>query len=460
MQRSKILLLSVNRERNPQPVFPLGLQFLQSICAEANFDTRFLDWNTMVGGATELREQVRTYQPNVALLSIRNIDSIESAGTRYYVPDAVDAVRAIRAECSCCIVLGGSGYSLFPERLLLETGADYGVKGPGETILVNLLNILLSQKAPTDLPGIVYRSGNTVVVNEPAPPSSVACSPNRPSDLLRWYWNQGALVNIQTARGCPCACIYCTYPKLEGPRVINRAIVEVVDEMQLLYEAHGVDQFFIVDSVFNIVPETPDRLAEELLHRKLRVQWTAHFLPTGIDVERVRLWKRAGLSSIEFGVDTLSESLLPRYGKNFRIDDVKKAAESCSSNRVPYAVYLILGGPGETETTLEETVSHCDSLPTAVFIALVGMRIYPNTKLHALAIKEKFIGTDTDLLTPVFYLSPLLDPTALTSRLARLGKRVNWLITGHGLEEREQSASIFRKHGYRGSLWEHCTPAE
>ena len=78
---------------------------------------------------------------------------------------------------------------------------------------------------------------------------------------------------MQLKRGCPYECVYCTYPLLEGRQFLQQDVTTVVDEMHRCYETAGVDQFFIVDSVFNAIPAlanaTVRKKARRLINRRM-----------------------------------------------------------------------------------------------------------------------------------------------------------------------------------------------
>ena len=456
----RVVLISANREQRPQPVYPLGLDCLRAVCDAAGFTTMFLDLNF---DQEEIEHRLALFQPDAALLGIRNIDSIESANNRFYLPGikgAVESIRRVSTASACPIVLGGSGFSLFPREILTETGADCGVVGPGEHVLIELLERLKNGGKLDEVPGVVYRKNGDVLINPPCGCSTIPAVANRPAELVRRYWEKGAQINVMTKRGCRLSCIYCTYPYLEGREILQRSIPDVVNEIETLQREHRVNDFYIVDSVFNLAPDTPDLFSAELMSRKLDVKWTSCFSPKGITAERLKLWKAAGLSGLEFGIDTVSDRLLPRYGKNFTVQEALSAGRACAAAGLPYSFFLLLAGPGETAETLEETVANCAKLPRAVFLVLVGMRIYPNTPLHRIAIAEGIVSPETELLTPVFYFSPQLDPDYLQTCLDQLSGRVNWIIAGYGLKEREEIAGVLRRRGRRGSLWDHCAPQD
>ena len=237
-----------------------------------------------------------------------------------------------------------------------------------------------------------------------------------------------------------------------------RPATAVVDEVECLYSKAGIDSFFVVDSVFNLDPVGARSFAEELGRRALPVRWMAFFMPHGLSACDVEAWRASGLEGVEFGVDTLAPSLLQGWGKPFSAFDVAESACICAELDVPYVLYLLFGGPGETIETVRETLERVCSLPRAVVYAFQGIRIYPGTELHKRALADDVITPDQDLLEPAFYFSPMLDRADLAAELAPFAERLNWLVAGESMDRAKRMSSVIRRGGGKGSLWHLLRP--
>ena len=107
---------------------------------------------------------------------------------------------------------------------------------------------------------------------------------------------------------------------------------------------------------------------------------------------------------------------------------------------------------------METTIRNCKACPRGVFFVWVGMRVYPDTPLHELMLRDGSLTPAQSLLEPHFYLSPALDPERLSARCAELGRLRNWLVVGEGLRVKERVAAMLRARGEKGSLWHKLTP--
>ena len=454
----RALLVSLNVEDAPHPVYPLALEYLRAALRDEGHEVHILD-RYAAADAADLAAAAAAYQPSVVLVSIRNIDNNDSVSAVNYVPETCAGIKAIQHATGVPLVLGGSGYSLFPREILRLTGADYGVVGPGDDVIGPLVRHLLAGSAPDALPGLVYRRGEEILVNAPVRLSRFSGAPDRDAELVRHYWAKGGVMNVQVRRGCPYACLYCTYPYLEGREVVERETGSAVDEIQRLHECHGVDSFFMVDSVFNMVPAQARAFAEEIVRRGLRIHWTGFFIPKHISLDDARLWRESGLESVEFGTDTMCASLLAPWGKQITVPDIEESSAHCAAAGLPYSHYLVFGGPGETRETLEETIARADTCEKTVIFVFVGMRVYPMTQLYELAVRDGVVEKGVSLLGPTYYISPDLDREYLASRCGELSRRRNWVVAGRSLELRNRIALYMRRRGHKGSLWHRLTPA-
>jgi radical SAM superfamily enzyme YgiQ (UPF0313 family) len=398
------------------------------------------------------------HQPDCIGISIRNIDDVRIENNTFFVPELEQLVKRLKTVANVPFVIGGSAFSLFPERLLEITGIDYGITGEGELSFVQLVEYLSTNVNDISriqvIPGLVYRKGERIVHNpaQSIDPGKII-QPLRSPGMLEYYIKESSVVNIQTQRGCPYTCCYCTYPLIEGRAVRQRNPINVVDEIEQVIAA-GADYLFFVDSVFNINNNHVASICEEILRRKITCQWSCFLRPKGLTSDLMKLMKQAGLSHIEFGSDSLCNSVLESYGKNITFDDIYESSEFAREHQVHYAHFLIAGGPGETESTLIEGFENSKRLKRTVFFPFAGMRIFPGTALFSKAIEDGFVKKQQDFLDPVFYLSPSLDQ----ARIRKLhegfkAQMPNWVIDDVSPQMKAVMDGLRRK-GVRGPLWE------
>jgi radical SAM superfamily enzyme YgiQ (UPF0313 family) len=362
---------------------------------------------------------------------------------------------AIRKVSSVPLILGGSGYSLFPVQLLEKTCADFGVIGEGEIAFPLLIERVRTGGGYEDIPGLVYRGSDTRVRINPRSALIAGSIPRlkRQADLVAHYLNQSTMLNIQTQRGCSFTCCYCTYPFIEGSVFRLRDPDTVCDEIEDA-RAAGALYVFFVDSVFNTSEAHVRGICEAIVRRKISVKWGCYLRPQGISRELMDLMARAGLTHIEFGTDSLSDAVLDAYGKRFTVRDVIQSSMHAREAGVRYSHFLIIGGPGETEATIQESFDNYRHIKKSVFFSYIGMRVYPDTPLYAVAVREGAVSRERDLLEPYFYITPHVTYDRMNALLrAHASKVRNWFV-GEMDPSLKNVMENLRRIGVAGPLWE------
>lgn len=448
-----MLLVNVNRYDQPYPVYPLGLAYVEGALKSAGYVTRIWD---VLADTAGLEAVAAEFQPDYIGLSLRNIDTVQCLNPHSFVPELVECCQRLRTVTKAPLILGGSGFSIFPKELFALTGVDFGIAGEGERPLIGLLAALRSGVSPDEVPGVVCRTGNgSVKAAECRLSGEFSGAPYHDPRVLQAYAKHGSLPGVQTQRGCPLKCCYCTYPVIEGRRSRFRSGEEIVEELKQL-AAHGMRYAFFVDSVFNTRTSHVVETCEAIIRAKLELQWECFLRPGNIDRALLQLMKRAGLRHIEFGSDSFSDTTLASYGKSFSFEEIRQASELANEVGVQYSHFLIFGGPGETPETVEETLARARTLPAAFFFATIGMRIYPETDLWRKLGPEKQGETAADyLVDPRFYLAPGLTAQGLHARLRELLKNAsNWII-GDPPAAFSETLTKLRKRGISGPMREY-----
>jgi radical SAM superfamily enzyme YgiQ (UPF0313 family) len=445
----KVLLLSANRVTTPYPVYPLGLDYVAAALTP-NHQVQIADMN-ILGQAGALAESVNRFAPDIIGLSLRNIDNTDTTDPHGFIPDYREVVEAIRGCTPVPIVLGGAGFSLFPRKIMAALKADFGIIGEGER-LADLLDALAQGDPAPDLPGVITAHGPE---NFPLPLAGNFQRQFHPDfQVLDFYLQKGGMLNLQTKRGCPFRCIYCTYPYIEGRR-FRLIDPQQVAQTALALQHAGAKYIFITDSAFNADIDHSLAVAREFMRLGLATPWGAFLAPIGLPPRYFRTLAQAGLTHVEFGTESLSNRVLRAYGKPYDRPQVLAAHQAAVDAGLHAAHYFLLGGPGETAETLETTLANVAKLKKAVLFLFCGMRIYPHTALYDHALSEGQIDPSQDLLAPVYYQSPAIHSDDIISRVkAESRERINWVIGGGG-DETGRVLTRLHDRGYTGPLWEY-----
>lgn len=448
---SRILLFSVNQYDFPYPVYPLGAAQVEAALRRAGHTTFFVDYNV---NRQPVRKLLAEFNPDFVGVSLRNIDDILVGKRETFFESLINLVKELRANTRVPIVLGGSGYSIFPEELLEHSGADFGIQGEGESQLLALIDALKTGGDYTKVSGLVYQQNGKPRMNARTrmEPALEIPTPERSEPLSRHYLQKSSMLNIQTQRGCALTCCYCTYPLLEGRNYRRRSAEAVADELTIM-ERHGARYVFVVDSVFNTSPSHVTAICEAILERGLKLKWCCFLRPKNLTRELMQLMGQAGLTHIEFGADSFSDSVLNAYGKQLTFDDILESSQHAAAANIDYAHFLILGGPGETTKTLEETFTNSMRLPGAIIMARVGMRVYPGTPLFKQLQTQSGATQLPPLLKPLYHVAPELTEDQVFTRLREVGSTMpNWIYEDPP-PAYYKMADRLRAKGVIGPLW-------
>jgi len=455
----RVLLVSANRERIPDPIFPLGLAYIAAAARQAGHEVAAADLCFGSRPLDDLRRQANAFQPDVVGLSIRNIDNAAYPLTVEYLGPHREVMDTLRAVTYAPIVLGGSGFGIMPEQYMEALDGDWGVAGEGEQAFVELLAALDGEGNPTGIPGVIGRrrvsaeAPVSIVPVRRRPDWAAGLRPAR--DLFDYprYVRRGGMGNVQTKRGCVFKCNYCTYPLLEGNRFRAREAGDVVDELEALMADYGPHDVFFVDSILNFPVGHVEALCEEILRRRLRLRWSCYATPVKLGREQARLMARAGCEGTELGSDAVEDGQLGRLGKSFDAEVVRRANAHGLEAGLRVCHTVIFGGPGETESSVRATCRALRAMrPTAV-VAMTGVRLYPGTPLTRRLLAEGKIPSEDVGLLPTFYVEPAVRdflPGFLQRQALEAG---NWVLPGLSPPLLPASQRVLRALGIAGPLW-------
>jgi len=405
----RLLLVAANTERLNMPTLPLGLAWVAAAARRAGHDVDFLDLMRVESIEAALASAVDAARPEAIGISVRNIDDQEWPAPRLLVRKVRRVVDLCRESSDAPVVLGGAGYSILPEPVLEDLAADYGVCGDGEETFLALLDRLERGERTAGLAGLHGGDGGEAAplaltddLDSLAGPHEAMWSgvdPDTP-DLM---------VPVQSRRGCPNDCAYCSTAAIQGRRIRCRSPRLVVEDVERLVSA-GFRRFYFVDNSFNIPEAHALELCGLLEAVRPRISWRCILYPHEVSPELVRAMARAGCKDVALGFESGNERVLHALGKRFGPGDVERVSKLLASHGIQRMGFLLLGAPGETRETVRESLAFAERLKLDLLRVTAGIRIYPSTPLARRAVAEGVVAPEDDLFEPRFYVAPGLDP--------------------------------------------------
>lgn len=404
----KVLLVSANTEQINMPAMPLGLACVAEAAKNAGHDVTMLDLMFETDANAVLKKVIAEFRPECIGISVRNIDEQNIETPKFLLDKVKEVVTVCRDLSNTPIVLGGAGYSIFPESALAYLDADFGIEGEGEIAFPALLMRLENNDDLSGIPGLYTRGHGP---HQPKTFSNNLDKLTLPETCILSVsasQNHEPWIPVQTRRGCALKCSYCSTSTIEGS-ILRQRSPEVVAAWLESWVKAGYANFFFVDNTFNLPPAYAKSICRQILERELHMHWRCIIYPKNVDEELVELMATAGCRQISLGFESGSEQILKNLNKQFTLEDVRATSAMFADHGIERMGFLLLGGPGETKKSVEESLAFADSLKLDVLRLTVGIRIYPDTQLAETAKNQGVITSKSNLLYPHFYLSQGLE---------------------------------------------------
>lgn len=336
--------------------------------------------------AARLREIIADFQPGFVFWS---------TGTPTLESDLGLSARVKQTVPQCTTGVFGTHVTALPETALGRPGIDLVIRGePEETIR----EICRARKGDWgSILGLSFRdAGKGAVYHTPArpfiPPEAILPPAWHHLDLspYRLPLRGTPFLIVAPIRGCPYGCSFCTAPLYYGKGLRKRPVGQVVDEMASHVDRFQVRAFFIWADTFTADRGYVKAFCREIIARRLQISWTCNSRVDTVDRETLSVMKAAGLWMISFGLESGNARVLEETGKGITVDQSRQAVSMAHALGIKTSGHFILGLPGETETSMRETLALALDLPldVAQFYAAAP---FPGTRLYDLASQKGWI---------------------------------------------------------------------
>ena len=440
----RVLLVATNQadrfmDRMVVRPVPIGLAYIAAAVDENRHELKVLDLMFSDDGAGDVEGAVREFEPDLVGLSIRNLDNQSYFNPVSNLPGVRDIVERIRSVSDATILCGGPAFGILPAECLEYVGADLGIAGDAGEAFATLLDRLESGADYADIPGMVYRRDGEVTVSEGRFTSYFHNAPRLDLLDMRRYNGSGFGVGVVTKLA------QAYYPSSagngddggasSGPSGVSsggfdgsdwriREPGEVVDEVRALNEDYGINRIFFIDSGFNIPPEHAKSICRAVIASEVKIRWNSYVRPGYGDDELLRLMKESGCS-----LALLAES--GRGGGDLaeRLDRLGVMGHMMQEAGLPFALNISFGEPGETEDSVERKLSLMKQVEPSFVAVRAGVRALPGTAVAAAAVDEGMIGSESDLIEPVFYMDEAVRDWLPDRLRAEATERPRWNLS-------------------------------
>lgn len=353
---------------------PLGLLYLASSLLAKGVKVRVVDLNAFRLGLKE----------SVDIIGLSNPQVVGISATSFQLRGAFQLAEALREKFgnSITIGLGGVHVSVDPDFVNRMQIFDFGIIGEGELTFSSLVSKIMNREKVS---GIFHGELPCNLDELPFPARELV-------DTKKYFSGEKSATILAT-RGCPFNCIFCSIKGLRGQKVRFRSPSNVIDEMEAVINS-GTRRFWFVDDTFTVNRNYALALCEEMIKRKLDVEWWCETRIACVDEDILKLMRKAGCKQISFGIESGSERIRRDIiRKSFTNEQAIQVFGLCKKYGISTEAYIMVGFPTETKEDLLATVNFSGQLG-ADTIGVHIAQILPGSDLFTLALEEGKIRSD------------------------------------------------------------------
>ena len=361
---------------------PIGLMYVAASLEKAGFQVQMLDNYFMKKPIEEVRQLVTKTNPAIVGLT---------CGSATY-RRCIETAKAIKeALPTCRIVVGGWHASYSPDSLLETPEIDYVVMGEGERAATELATCIVNgnEAAAITIPGVACKRAGENIKNPPTfienmdeiPYPARHLLPLELYDRTIEYLDAKPADVMSISRGCVFHCGFCETRKLWGNICRGFSPQRVIGEIQDLQSKYGTKGIYFINDNFTLRKKEALELCDLMVKNNLDLEWVCDTRVDLINQDLLAAMSKAGCKTIWFGVESGSQEILKRIGRDTTIAQIEQAFKLCRKNNIKTACSFMLGVPGEKLKDMETSLKFAKKLNPDwcifnVFIANPDSRMY------------------------------------------------------------------------------------
>lgn len=358
---------------------PLGLAYLVSYLQKQGKQAELIDMQGLMMDSDELVQRMKRAQPDLI--------GITAMTTTF--PGALKVVAlAKQAVPGAKILLGGVHPTLDPAGVLAAEEVDFVIRGEGEAALNGLIDALEGRGSLEEIDGLCYRRGEQAVIRDKAmiPDADSIPMPDYEAFPVEQYIRHNQLlrgirgISMLVSRGCPFPCTFCAVHQTMGKKWRIKSPELLVQEIVTLRDRYQLEGIWFKDSIFNMNPSWTKEFCRLMIEGQVGLSWQANTRIDLVREEELKLMKEAGLTQLDFGIESGSPRSLARLKKNITIEQIKEKIK-LARQYVKVFGFFMVGIPGEEEADVRETFQlakelELDRSTWSIYSPLPGSTLY------------------------------------------------------------------------------------
>ncbi len=363
-----------------------SIAYLAAYLEKLGCEVGIVDASALGLSIRQAAERVREFDPDALCYNLYTQNFLSSLGW----------IEGIKEATGLPVIVGGLQMSIYPEEVLSHGAIDYGVIGEGWWTLPELLDCLAEKGDLSQVKGICYREDGAYRETEPRPPSDFSLQdvpfPARhllPNDRYTTVMTQEWPITVMlSSLGCPLGCTYCDVPR---GRYQARPAGHVADELEECVDRFGIKEVLFQDETFTLQRDRVMELCELIRSRRIGVKWSIRARPDFVDREMLRAMKEAGLTKVNFGIESGDQARLAELNRNIPLDTIRQAVRWTKEEGIITLGFFMIGFPGETAEGVKKTIRFARELDCD-FIQVNKMVPQPPSVLYNRLVEDT--GTD------------------------------------------------------------------
>ena len=332
---------------------PLSLAWAASIAREAGHQVALIDARTLNLTKEQTLERLKTFNPDIMGFMM----------TTYMFNDTLKWIQFMKRHLKIPVVIGGYNLRIYPEESLSHADIDFGIYDHALYTLPGLLKALETETSFNEVPGLVYKNEDKVIVNPPVPVNfNDFPSPARdllPNELYAEFPTERKNFTVMvTSLGCPNKCKFC---EAGGTDYNPRSPKKVINEMIECITSYGIREIDIFDYDFTIDKNRVFEICNLIIEKKLDISWACRSR-SDIDNDLLPKMKEAGCSRIYFGIESGSQKILDKMNKGITINQIQQTIKNTKRAGIKTLGFFLIGAPDDTVKTVKKTVKFAKSL--------------------------------------------------------------------------------------------------
>jgi len=303
-------------------------------------------------------------------------------------------------------------------KMLRETSKPQRRRVDAQTLAAE--SMAVEAESPyADILGLAWRNDTEIVLNPDRPfiPNlddlPIPLHERLPLDKQRMPMIRGPFTFIVTSRGCPAGCRYCIKHVSYQNSVRVRSAENIIEELQYLGSL-GITNIHMYADLFTVNRDHVVSLCQQMIERSLTIRWTCNSRVDYVDEEMLSLMGQAGCWLISWGIESANELILKRARKGYKKEQAFRALHWAKAAGIKNWGYFIIGLPGETEESIQETIAYAKELPLDIALFHIAAP-YPGTPFFYEVVEHNWFRPGTKWEEVDMDQSTVLDYENLTA---------------------------------------------